>query len=137
MFLNELKDMKELQNFEDIQLLVDEFYTKVRKDERIGAIFHEIIQDNWATHLEKMYRFWETVLLEKHSYSGAPFAPHAHLPITAFHFERWIELFTATIKENFSGEKAEEAIWRANKMAQLFQSKLHYIQNNPNKTILK
>ena len=63
--------MKEIQNIDDIQQMVNSFYSKVQKDELIGPIFNERIQDSWPEHLEKMYRFWETVLLDNHSYYGS------------------------------------------------------------------
>lgn len=114
----------------DIQLLVDTFYDKVRQDALLKDIFGEVIQDRWPAHLEKMYRFWQTVLLEEHTYHGSPFAPHAKLPVGAEHFERWFALFTATIDEHFCGEKAEEAKWRAENMARMFHAKLSYYQKN-------
>lgn len=115
---------KEILQLEDIQLLVDAFYTKVREDLLLGPIFNNVIQDRWPQHLEKMYTFWQTVLLNEHTYYGSPFLPHADLPVEATHFERWIELFHETLAENFEGEKAAEARWRAGKMAEMFQMKI-------------
>jgi hemoglobin len=100
---------KEILNIDDIKLLVDSFYSKVKEDELLADIFNHKIQDRWSIHLEKMYRFWQTVLLDQHTYNGSPFAPHANLPIEKEHFERWILLFYKTIDENFTGEKAKEA----------------------------
>ena len=56
---------KEIENLEDIKLLVDGFYYSVRKDELLSPIFNEIIGDKWPEHLEKMYRFWQSILLEE------------------------------------------------------------------------
>ena len=56
----------------DIKLLVDSFYEEVQKDVLLGGIFQVVIND-WKKHLEKMYTFWETVLLGEHSYHGSPF----------------------------------------------------------------
>ena len=64
---------KDISNIEDIKLLVNTFYGKVQKDEFIGVIFNEKIGDRWPEHLEKMYRFWQTILLEEHTYSGSLF----------------------------------------------------------------
>ncbi len=114
-----------------IEQLVDTFYAKVRKDVLLGPIFENSIQDRWQVHLEKMYRFWQTILLHEYTYKGSPFLPHAQLPIQEEHFERWIELFNETIDENFYGSKAEEAKLRATKMAEMFQSKREFIRNNP------
>lgn len=55
-----------------------------------------------------------------------PLPPHAKLPVTKKHFERWLGLFHTTIDELFEGEKAGEAKWRASKMAEMFQIKIDY-----------
>lgn len=121
---------KEITSLEDIRQLVDLFYEKVRNDDLLGNIFNRIIQDHWTKHLEKMYRFWQTVLLSEHSYFGSPFVPHAKLPIRKEHFNRWKQLFFATVDENFYGEKAIEAKHRAERMAEIFQLKIDHIQNS-------
>ena len=116
--------LKDILTLEDCKTLVDNFYGKVRKDPLIGPIFDQVIQDRWPEHLEKMYRFWQTVLLEDHTYFGSPFPPHANLPVEWVHFEKWLELFNQTIDEHFTGEVAAEARWRANKMAEMFNFKI-------------
>lgn len=105
------------------------FYEKVRADDLIGPIFNGVIEERWPDHLEKMYRFWQTVLLQEHTYNGRPFPPHAQLPVDVSHFERWLSLFKSTVSENFEGPKADEAIWRAQKMAQMFHSKIEYFKS--------
>lgn len=115
----------------DIKLLVDTFYQRIQTNELLGPIFNERIKNNWPEHLDKMYRFWQTVLLEKYTYNGRPFPPHAQLPIAGQHFDQWLALFTKTVDELFTGDKATEAKWRANKMATRFQSKLAYFRDNP------
>lgn len=111
----------------DVKLLVNNFYDKVRADELLGPIFDERIRDRWPAHLEKMYGFWQTVLLGEHTYDGTPFPPHAQLPVGHEHFSKWMELFIASVDELFSGNIAEEARWRAGKMAELFEMKIeHY-----------
>jgi hemoglobin len=127
---------KEIISLEDIKKLVDTFYEKVRKDELIGPIFNERIQNRWTQHLEKMYTFWQTVLLGEHTYFGTPFPPHAGLPISYIHFEKWMELFVQTVDELFIGEIAEDAKWRAGKMAELFESKIKYYTGNPFKSLI-
>jgi len=54
---------KKLLNIEDVKLLVDTFYSKVRNDDTLAPIFNERIGDRWPEHLEKMYTFWQTTLL--------------------------------------------------------------------------
>lgn len=70
-------DQHDILSLEDVKLLVNTFYGKVREDETLAQIFNERIKDRWPEHLEKMYRFWQTVLLEEQTYFGAPFPPHA------------------------------------------------------------
>lgn len=125
---NVKEDIKDLT---DIKLMVDEFYTAVQKDELIGPIFNSVIQNRWPEHLEKMYTFWQTILLETHTYQGRPFPPHAQLPIEREHFDRWLQLFEVNLNNLFSGPVAEEARLRAHKMAELFLLKLAHIRKDP------
>lgn len=129
-------EKKDILALSDIKILVDAFYTKVRQDDILGHIFENKIADRWPLHLDKMYRFWQTILLREHTYFGTPFPPHAHLPVEAEHFERWKKLFFETIDENFEGEKVVEAKCRAEKMAEMFLYKIKHIQNNLNHPII-
>jgi hemoglobin len=121
----------EITTLDDIKLLVDTFYQRIQADDLLGPIFNERIQDRWPIHLEKMYRFWQTVLLEEYTYNGRPFPPHAHLPVDHTHFTTWLSLFIHTVDELFTGDKATEAKWRASKMAEMFEHKIAYIRSNP------
>ena len=78
-----------------------------------------------------MYRFWQTVLLDEHTYMGSPFIPHAQLPVSKEHFDGWLKLFYTTVDKLFAGEKAERAKWQGSKMAEMFQYKIEYYKNNP------
>lgn len=118
----------EITKLDDIKLLVNTFYSRVQKDDLIGSIFNEKIQDHWNEHLEKMYTFWQTIMLDEHTYSGSPFPPHANLPVEKEHFDRWISIFTQTVDELFEGEKATEIKWRASQMAVMFHSKIQYFR---------
>lgn len=119
----------DITSFENIKLLVDTFYSQVQKDDFIGPIFNEKIGDRWSEHLEKMYRFWQTILLEVHTYSGSPFPPHKQLPVSKEHFDRWMELFTQTTDSLFTGVLADEAKFRAKNMAEMFNYKIEYFRN--------
>lgn len=126
----------DILTLEDVKLLVDAFYTKVREDQLLAPIFEERIGNNWPIHLEKMYGFWQTILLETPVYSGSPFLKHMNLPVQKEHFENWISLFNSTVDEHFTGEKADEAKWRAARMGEMFQYKLDYYKNNSAKPLL-
>lgn len=128
--------MKDISTKEDIKLLVDTFYGTVRKDDLLGPIFNERIKDKWPEHLEKLNGFWQMVLFQEASYQGRPFPPHANLPIDASHFQRWLQIFNATVDELFTGAKATEAKWKAGNMAEVFRSKIEYIRSTGYKPLL-
>ncbi|RZK49574.1 MAG: group III truncated hemoglobin [Pedobacter sp.] len=121
----------DIQTLDDIKLLVNTFYTRVQQNDLIGPIFNGVIKDNWPAHLEKMYGFWQTLLLDVQAYTGSPFPKHAKLPVEQEHFDTWMRLFTSTVNELFEGEKAKEAIWRAARMAEMFMYKIDHLRNNP------
>lgn len=122
---------QDIQTLDDIKIMVNAFYAKIQMDQLLGGIFNGAIKDGWQTHLEKMYRFWQTVLLDEHTYKGSPFGPHAGLPVVQEHFDRWLLLFYETVDHYFSGEKAERAKWQGARMAELFLSKIHYYRDHP------
>ena len=121
----------DISDINAIRSLVDSFYDKVRKDTLLAPIFNNVIGEKWPEHLAKLYRFWQTVLLDQHSYEGSPFVPHSRLPISEEHFERWLHLFRETVDELFEGEKAIRAKWQGERMAEMFLSKLRYYKENP------
>jgi hemoglobin len=127
--------MKDITRLEDIQLLVDEFYGRVRKDDLIGPVFDNVITD-WQPHLEKMYAFWNAALFGVPGFKGNPFAKHAPLPIAQEHFGRWLELFAETIDEHFTGPMAVETKQRAGLMATMFMSKLDRMRSGSGYTIV-
>ncbi len=126
----------DIQSMEDICLLVNTFYERIRAHELLGPIFADKISDNWQPHLDKMYRFWQTVLFDAHTYSGSPFPPHAQLPVTQLHFDEWLKLWHSTVDEFYEGEKADEAKWRGDKMAALFYHKIEYYKNSAKRPLL-
>ena len=126
---------KDIQTIEDIKMLVDTFYDRIRDNELLGNIFNHIIQDRWPEHLEKMYRFWQTVLFDEHTYFGSPFPPHMHMPVEKLHFDTWIALFSKTVDELFEGEKAERAKWQGGRMAEMFQHKIAYYRQQGGKPL--
>lgn len=127
---------QDISCLDDIKQLVNRFYDQVRADTLLGPVFDARIRNSWPQHLEKMYRFWQTVLLGERTYDGSPFPPHAQLPIDHQHFAQWMQLFTATIDEMFAGNKTEEAKWRAARMAEMFEMKLAHYQQAGGKSLV-
>lgn len=118
----------DIQNIDDIKLLVNSFYEKVKKDKIIGYIFTDAIKIDWETHLLVMYQFWENVIFFTGSYKGNPMIIHQHInskiSLTTEHFKQWLHLFIVTIDELFAGEKAEFVKQRAISIATVMQIKI-------------
>ena len=104
----------------DIELLVNSFYERVRKDELLSPLFNHV---DWPTHLPVMYNFWSSLLLGDQSYQGSPFQKHLPLAIDATHFQQWLSLFTQTVDAHFTGAKADKVKSRAQSIAALWQHK--------------
>lgn len=97
----------------DVACLVNVFYDRVRDDDILGPIFDDIAHVDWATHLPRMYDFWESVLFATATSKGTPLVVHRALarrtPLTTAAFDRWIALFRSTVDDLFSGPMAEHA----------------------------
>ncbi|SKC89374.1 group III truncated hemoglobin [Ohtaekwangia koreensis] len=117
--------MKTLESREDIEVLVNKFYEKVKMDDLLAPLFSHV---DWPHHLPILYNFWASILLGDQSYKRNPFEKHIHLPVTPEHFDRWLSHFTKTVDENFEGEKALEAKQRAFSIAGIFQHKLGLLE---------
>ena len=105
---------RDISTSEDIRQLVDEFYNKLVIDPVVGHFFVGL---DLAHHLPRISAFWEMVLLEKPGYTtnvtDVHIALSKRIPMERAHFDRWLELFRATIDDHFAGTNAEEAKLRA------------------------
>lgn len=76
---------------------------------------------HWPEHIEVLTAFWSWQLLGEPGYEGSPLrahaAVHARTPFTPAHYERWLELFEATVDAGYAGPLAETAKSRARKVA--------------------
>ena len=100
-----------------IEHVVRAFYERVRSDDLIGPIFAQRIAD-WEPHLQRMCEFWSSVALLTGRYHGQPMPRHVPLPIDARHFDRWISLFVATVREICPAAAADHFIERARRIAE-------------------
>lgn len=85
-------ESKDIFTITDVKIY-DDFYGRIRANELLAPIFNSVIGNNWEKHLQRMYDFWQTILLETPAYSGSPFLKHAKLPIAKEHFDTWIALW--------------------------------------------
>jgi hemoglobin len=109
--------IQDIQTRDDIILLVDQFYNKVRTNPIIGPIFTEVAQLDFSTHLPVMYSFWASQLLGEQSYTGNPMIPHLKLgkltPMGDVQFTEWLRLFTDEAKSR-AGNIARLMLYKIN-----------------------
>ncbi|RYZ56165.1 MAG: group III truncated hemoglobin [Sphingobacteriales bacterium] len=119
---------KDIEGQDDIRLLIDRFYEKVRDNDEIGYLFNEVAKVNWVSHLPVMYAFWEQILFGTGNYSGNPMKAHMKLnslsPMKPEHFRAWVRLFHQNLDELFEGPVAELARQRAASIATVMELKI-------------
>lgn len=126
---------RELKSRTEIEFLVRSFYKDVRKDDLIGPIFNNHI-DQWEDHIQKLTDFWETNLLFIRKYKGNPLKVHLDVDktskqtISQVHFGRWLQLWFQTLDAHFVGENTDLAKNRARNMSthmfmKIFSSRQH------------
>ena len=99
-----------------IRDVVVEFYRRARRDRRLGPVFEAQV-DDWDVHLARMHDFWSAALLRTGRYSGRPVERHRSIGgLAAGHFDRWIELFEATVRDLCPSRQAEAFLVRARRM---------------------
>ena len=114
---------RDIKNREDVFLLINRFYQQIRKDDVLGPIFNNAIGGYWEEHLEHLTDFWETNLFGVVSFKGNPVQKHQEVAIknkhsiTAEHFGIWLQYWFNTIDNMFTGDKADTAKRRAQKMS--------------------
>lgn len=119
---------RDIETRDDLERLVRAFYAKAFADEIIGFIFVDVAKLDLEAHVPQITSFWETVLLDGHSYSGSAFRPHADLHakvgLRMGHFDRWLQLWFGTVDELFAGPVAGQAKVHALRVAQAFHGRL-------------
>ncbi len=121
----------DIENREDIDLLMREFYSTAMTDEVIGYIFTDVAKLDLDVHLPIIGDFWESMLFQTGVYAKHrrnPLQVHAELdektPLMFEHFQRWLEIFREKVDENFEGENASYIKERANAISNRFMGYL-------------
>jgi hemoglobin len=115
---------RDIENREDIDLLMHEFYAVAIEDNSIGYIFTDVARLNLEHHLPIIGDFWETMLFQTGAYARHgrnPLQVHGEIagktPLLFEHFERWLEIFTETVDANFEGDRVDFIKMRARAIA--------------------
>ena len=114
---------------ENIRLLVDNFYTRVRQDPALGPVFDAAIgetSEEWASHLSRMYDFWSSIMLASRRYHGNPMKKHLDLPpFDEQLFDRWLQLFSEVASDIFVEVIARNFSRKSQSIAQNFRRILY------------
>lgn len=90
--------------------LVDIFYTRVRRDSRLGPVFYYALGDSevaWDAHLARLRDFWSSISRRSGRYHGDPFTAHMDLPgMTPELFDHWLGMFGTVCDEVFAPDIA-------------------------------
>ena len=115
----------DIKSREDIERLINAFYTKLLEVEEIKPVFAGI---DFPAHIAHIVVFWSLVLLDEEGYKTNVFDKHINLPIKAHMFDVWLKIFNQTVDELFNGEIAELAKQRAASLTYTFKSKWETIK---------
>ncbi|MEY3049897.1 MAG: hypothetical protein RL365_1935 [Bacteroidota bacterium] len=116
----------DIQNANDIDLLVNDFYAEVMKSEALGPFFNWL---DWEAHLPKMKKFWRFILLDEAGYSENVTNKHLHMHLTKELFNEWVMLFHRIVDQHFEGPRAELAKNRASLISIGIQSKMNLLKD--------
>lgn len=84
---------------EQIELVVVEFYARVRNNPALGPIFQAHV-DDWPKHEQKICKFWRNAILREHGYHGNPMQIHmAATGVKSELFVDWLDIFDQTLAE--------------------------------------
>lgn len=112
----------------DIDGLLRAFYAGVFDDPLLARIFVDVAHMDLEEHLPAIGDFWEKVLFNTAVYNGRAMEVHRRLhrrePLTAAHFDRWVQLWDQTVDARHDGPVAEMAKAHAARIAVAIQRNL-------------
>ncbi|MDR3469514.1 MAG: group III truncated hemoglobin [Xanthobacteraceae bacterium] len=113
----------------DLDRLVRRFYARATADDLIGPVFGRAVAD-WEHHFATIRDFWSKTLLGTTRYTGNPFSAHLGLDLRPEFFERWLDLFRATARQELPAPAADRAIAKVEHMSSCFQAGL-FLPSSP------
>ena len=122
---------RDIETRTDLENLLSEFYKVATIDAEIGHYFAGL---DLVAHLPIIVDFWEKVLFGKSVYFGNPLEIHQTLnfksPLKPEHFQHWVEIFSRTVDELFTGKQAENAKLRAKMIAHSLNQRINREEAN-------
>jgi hemoglobin len=121
-------ELKDIENREDIQVLIDTFYDGVLNDPIMRPVFEESLP-HWEHHKKRVVGFWENWLFQSGTYDGGMMwkhsARHATQPMTTERFERWLAYWITTVDQLFEGKNAEFVKSKALEIGNVLHNRLN------------
>lgn len=103
---------------QQISDLVETFYERIQRDERLAPIFKKHVPGDWGPHLEIMKGFWRSVLLKTGEYNGRPVPVHVKIGVLGEEdYRAWLRLFRLTVAEIFELEARDVVVEAAERIA--------------------
>ena len=106
--------MRDIETRQDIEALLEGFYSVVMTDGEIGHHFNDLDLEH---HLPIIANFWDKILFGNPVYFNNPLAVHqilhAKSPLLPEHFIRWVSVFSASVDKLFLGPVADQAKLKA------------------------
>ena len=120
--------MKDIENRQDLEVLLSEFYSRLLRDPTISYIFTDVARINLQEHLPHIVDFWEQSVLYTGSYRKNVLQIHHDLnskeKLTNAHFETWLNHFNAVTDALFAGSNSEKIKTRALSIATIMKIKI-------------
>ncbi len=120
--------MRDIETLDDIQAIVSHFYGTIDEDVVLGPFFAHLDR---AEHVERLTRFWSSVVFSVATYKGQPLEKHIALGLAPEHFGAWLARFERTVGDRFAGENADRMRQRARQIAAVFQIRLGLVPTTP------
>jgi hemoglobin len=125
----------DIESREDIERLVETFYTGVFRDPVLGPIFVDIVKLDLPRHMPIMCDFWENILFNARKYPGGMmmvhFQVHEMTSLEPHHFQRWLDYWVETVERFFEGPRANLAKMHASRVAGMMAGRFQQIPGGP------
>ena len=103
----------DMNSRDNIETFVDLFYQQLLTDERLAPIFIDVADIDMAVHLPHIKDYWCKLLLGERAYQRHTMNIHRRLhrkqTLLPEDFQRWLQLFVATVDAHYSGHCSERA----------------------------
>ncbi|WP_294818811.1 group III truncated hemoglobin [uncultured Flavobacterium sp.] len=120
--------MKDIENRQDLEFLLAEFYNKLLKDPAVSYLFTDVAKIDLSHHLPILADFWELSIFHTGNYHNNPMQVHMDLNLkerlTEAHFDTWLKHFYDTVDGHYEGLNAEKIKTRAVSIATVMKIKL-------------